>query len=447
MFFFLVSRIKINLSLYWNGRPDRSPLRLHTTWCSFPVFYFFIGLLILAAHAPSLAGYGDVSGGLPSWKERQILVLTNACRMAPIQYRDTYVGSFAILDSSKYPAVPPLYLNPQLNASARAHSLDMGDTCGIMQHNSCNGTAWNTRIKAYYTASSSIGENIAVGNADPFTTMNQWIMDTPQGSDQPAPDFSWCKTSTGDSSRCDGHRSNIMSKQYKEMGAGYAYGTNSAARFHPFWVQDFGGGKPAYSNPIVGGSHFLKETGKTTFLANYYDPALKAPAEASVTIAGQKFTMTLKMGKPFQGTYELAASRGSACRDYFFSFTDAAGKTWRYPEQGTLVTSGEGGCTGEYKNLTDRIDLPAPCDGSGIALAMKSSSRGNVMTLAFPRSTPLPQSASLVDGSGKALFNSPWPKGGEMRVTLDPGIPRGIYFLVVRASGGGYIKEKIVLGR
>jgi hypothetical protein len=343
----------------------------------------------------------------------------------------------------KYPAVPPLYLSPRLNASARAHSLDMGDTCGTMQHNSCNGTSWSARIKAFYTASSSIGENIAVGNTDPFTTMNQWIMDVQSGSSEPAQDSSFCG-----SSRCDGHRSNIMGKQYKEMGTGYAYGTNAAAKWHNFWVQDFGGGKPAFSNPIVGGSHFLKENGKTTFLANYWDQTSKAPTDASVFISGQKNAMTLKMGKQFQGTYEFAVSRGTACRDYYFSFTDGAGKTWRYPEQGVLVTASEGSCTVEYKDPTKLMELsPNHAASSRIATRMHSSSGHTLIILQIPKWIQIPMAASLVDGSGKTLIRDGRPEGGEMRVMLDAKVPPGVYFLVVRTPGVGFITNKIVLGK
>ena len=37
------------------------------------------------------------------------------------------------------------------------------------------------------------------------------------------------------------------------------------------------------------------------------------------------------------------------CRAYRFRFRDAAGKTWRYPEGGRLLTTGEGGCEREYE--------------------------------------------------------------------------------------------------
>jgi hypothetical protein len=410
---------------------------------------FFLSAIFLF-NAESIAGYGDVANSLPSWKERQILVLTNACRMSPAQYRDAYVGNYAILDSAKYPAVAPLYLSPQLNASGRGHALDMGDTCGTLQHNSCNGTAWDTRIKSYYAASSWIGENIAVGNSDPFVTMNQWIKDNPQGSDQPAGDFSWCKTSTKDSSRCDGHRSNIMNKQYKEMGIGYAYGANSAVQYHHFWVQDFGGGASAVLSPIVSGTHFLKETGKITFMANYWDPALKAPTEASISIAGQKNAMTLAMGTAFRGTYQFALSRGTQCRTYFFSFIDGSGKTWRYPEIGFLVTAGEGSCISEYESLTSQAKSPIDLPFAEIASGMRAKISRSSIIITASKGALFPQSTFLIDAKGRVLFYKRWrvqafmtKEGAE--IVFKTTLPEGVYFLVHRISNTNSLYEKIVL--
>jgi hypothetical protein len=411
-------------------------------------------LVTMTVIAGSYAGYGDVSGGLPLWKERQILVLTNACRMAPVQYRDAYVGNYAILDSSKYPPVSPLYFNINLGRSANAHALDMGDTCGVMQHNSCNGTSWDARVKAYYKTSSWIGENIANGNADPFATINQWIMDSRQGTNLPAADSSLCTVSAGRVSLCDGHRWNIMNKQYKEMGTGYAYGTNSALQYHYFWVQDFGGGSPAIANPIVGGTHFLRESGKTTFLANYWDPSLKAPTEASMYLEGQKYTMTLLMGSASRGTYQIVLARGSACRTYYFSFIDGSNKSWRYPEQGALTTAGEGGCTFEYEFPTStRLSQKNGVIPGNANQIMSRASRCGV-AIVVRKGMFFPQSTMLIDGKGRILKHETWrrpdalPAAGEevsLNLPLQKPLPQGIYFLVHRISNTNCVGEKILL--
>ncbi len=405
----------------------------------------------MAALFQSLAGYGDVSGGLPSWKERQILVLANACRMSPRQYRDAFVGNYAILDSLKYPAVPPLYASNQLNASARAHALDMGDTCGIMQHNSCNQTQWDVRIKSYYKASSRIGENIAVGNADPFATMKQWIMDSPPGTTIPAADSSLCTASAGAVSLCDGHRRNIMNMQYKELGAGYAYGTNSAVRNHHFWVQDFGGGHYAVSNPIVAGAHFLRETGKTTFLANYWDPTSLLPVEASVYIGGQKNAMTPLMGSSFRGTYQCVVARAANCRSFHYSFIDGAGKAWRYPEQGSLMTAGEGNCVDEYELPTGTVTNP---NVFVVENGIQSKADRSSVIITAKNELLVPQTTLIVDGKGRTIAARRWDnpyrfhaagKNVVLPMFFQSRLREGIYFLIHRISDSRIVCEKIVV--
>jgi hypothetical protein len=65
----------------------------------------FICCLLLTAAGAQQRGYGDKWDSVPSLRERQLLVLTNACRMAPVQYRDAYIGSgYQILLPANYPA-------------------------------------------------------------------------------------------------------------------------------------------------------------------------------------------------------------------------------------------------------------------------------------------------------------------------------------------------------
>jgi hypothetical protein len=414
---------------------------------------FSLFMVIFTQSAP--AGYGDVTEGHPLMKERQLLVLTDACRISPIRYRDAYVGNYAILDSTKYPAVNPLYWSLPLNKSAHDHALDMGDTCGIMQHPSCNGTAWNKRINSYYMVSLNLGENIAAGNSDVFTTMNQWIMDAQQGSTQPAPDASWCRiTGSVDSMRCDGHRYNIMNGQYKELGTGYAYGTNTAAKYHPFWVQDFGGGASGVVNPIAGAAHFLRETGKTTFLADYYDPSLKAPMAATLILDGQPYAMTLLMGKASRGVYQAVLMRGGVCRLYYFEFVDGNGKSRRYPEQGGLITSGEGNCAREY--------VPAESLSVESGSTFREAEQGRirsvyckgVIEIYILNSRYFPQWTAILDTKGKKLRVQRWerssgysrrrsPHGEIPRLIFFKSLAPGCYFLIHHISEACCIVEKV----
>ena len=421
-------------------------------------FILLASVCALAVSRSQDAGYGDVTDGHPLMTERQLLVLTNTCRMSPANYRNAYVGNYAILDSANYPAVDPLYWSLQLNSSAHDHAADMGDTCGTLQHNSCNGTPWDTRIRSYYTASSTIGENIAAGNVDPFVTMNQWIMDAPQGSTQPAADVSWCRNSGSiDFFRCDGHRFNIMAVRYKELGTGYAYGVNSAVRYHPFWVQDFGGGKPTFTNQIVSGAHFLRATGYTTFLANYWDPASKAPAEASLILDGQKYAMTLAMGTPSRGTYQVALSRASGCGTYYFVVIDGGGKTWRYPEQGGLVTTQEGSCVREYVPAESLSVRQSRIFEAPRWETIRSIVRNGAIELFIRDERHVPRLTTIVDCRGRTVLVQQWHasfaherpdlhEGLCLRVLVN-GLPPGMYLLVHRISNGFCIVEKVGIAR
>jgi hypothetical protein len=280
-------------------------------------------------------GYGDPLDAyptLPSWHERAIHVLTNACRMDPTGYRDTYVGNYNILLPQNYPPVDPLYWFIDLNRVARDHAEDIANDCGL-QHSSCDGTSFQDRVYSYYTKSYSIAENIATGRSSPVQTMVQWIMD----GDPPAGD------KTGRNG--DGHRANIMNGRYIEIGVGYAYGS---VRWNHFWVQDFGGGDSDYDyHKVPAGSHFF-ESGNIIFMAGYHDTLGNPPSKASVIIDGSEHALSLHLGSQAKGSYSVIQPEGSSCREYYFIFTDASARDFRYPEGGMLATYGEGSCTKHY---------------------------------------------------------------------------------------------------
>ena len=412
-------------------------------------------VLVILLNSSAQTGYGDAIQGFPTMLERQMIVLTDACRMAPTQYRDAYVGAYAILDPADYPAVAPLYWNPQLNRSARDHAIDMGDTCGALQHNSCNGTSWDARIKSFYTSSSWIGENIAYGATDPFAALNLWLLDM-QANSQPAGDLTWLVDAAGDSSRLDGHRWNIMFKTYQEFGTGYDYGAKAGSKLHNFWVQDFGGGKSAYTNPIVAGGHFFIAAGKTTFLADFYDPSAQPPRNASITLAGQTSAMTLLMGNASRGTYQLVLARANNCRAYYFSFVDGNGKTWRYPEDGALVTSGEGSCTQEYVQAESLSAGKAPLQTGHNSGFIKSKINRSCLSITIQDRHYVPQWSAVIDCKGRTLCLWKWdcPLWGRamaaesafsLNVPLNKPLAPGTYFVAHCFSKENSIIEKVTV--
>lgn len=305
------------------------------------------------ARAQTCADHGIPVNGYPKWQERAMLVFTNACRIAPVAYRSTYLAHATnILLPTNYPAVPPLQWQYGLSQSARAHSVDLATTTGCpFAHTSCNGTATFTRIGVYYPNSAAMAENIAAGYFDPLSTINALLLDNV--NNVPAPDRS----------SNDGHRRNIMSSSYTQIGNGYATGTNPYTRY---WTQDFGrpqGSTPVCS-PIPSGSHYVA-SGNVIFLVNYYDANNAAPQSARIVINGAPTTLPLFLGTAARGTYRhaLPTAIGIGCRSYHFEIVDAAGTLHRYPARGELRSFGENGCGEDY--IASSVPAPCPADFNG----------------------------------------------------------------------------------
>ena len=282
-------------------------------------------LLLLVLAAPAWAGNGDPIGGHPSYRERAIHALTNACRNDPQEYRERWLDGAKILLPKNYPPVRALSWTLPLNRSARAHSIDM-KTSGCFRHDSCDGTSLWDRIGSYYKGATSMAENIAAGYRSPLAAVNGWLLE------DGAPD----------KSKGDGHRRNIMAAKFTEVGCG----STTGGRLKTYDTQDFGNGARDHASPLLSGSHIIEQD-RVVFLASF--DAAGAPKEASLVLDGDAMDMKLTFGTAARGTYRVERDAGERCRWYRFRFRDAAGKTWYYPEGGRLFTTGEGGCTREYE--------------------------------------------------------------------------------------------------
>ena len=285
-------------------------------------------ILFLLFSTPVFAGNGDPVDGHPNYRERAILALTNACRTDPHEYRERWLDNGKILDAKHYPPVAPLAWTLGLGRSARAHSYDMA-TSPCFQHDSCDGTSIWDRIRRYYDAN-ALGENIAAGYGTPLTTVNGWLLDG----------------GAADKSRGDGHRRNMMSAKFSEMGCGSARG----GPMKSYDTQDFGSGARDFPSPVVSGSHVI-DGDDIVFLASFDAPG--AASEATLVLDGEAIEMKREFGTASRGTWEVERHAADRCRAYRFKFRDAAGKTWWYPEGGELLTTGEGGCTREYQAHRD----------------------------------------------------------------------------------------------
>jgi hypothetical protein len=290
-----------------------------------------------ASATPAL--YGVPSQGFPSWRERTLLVLTNAVRMAPLDWRARYGADFSpplagARALEAYPGVGPVRWNLGLNRSARAHSEDMAAT-PCWGHDSCDGTSWSSRIRSFYGLSGAIGENIAAGYPapeDPRYAMNMWLCDE-SGS-----------ACCADGASCDGHRRNIMSGSWQALGTGYGYAAGSPYR--NYWTQDFGGVSDSPGPPLIDGSHVFVGS-EVVFLANW--ASAEGPRSVSVVLDGATSPLALDLGGATRGTWSARVVRGASCRSYHLTATDAAGTTWRYPGTGELRTTGEGNCTEDWQ--------------------------------------------------------------------------------------------------
>ncbi len=290
--------------------------------------FALLTLLHLSLAGRAQAGNGDPVDGHPTWRERAILALSNACRQGPEQYRDTYLRGARILRARNYPPVPPLYASLPLERAARTHSEDMART-PCFQHDSCDGTSIWKRIRRYYPGAVSMAENIANGYRSPLEVVNGWLLDG----------------GAADRSAGDGHRRSLLSAKFREAGIGSAEGGPRET----YDTQDFGSGEPDFDTPLVSGAHVLAAADEITFLASYRAADAEPPAGAFVEIDGKQVAMTLAFGSERSGTYRALLRRADHCRRYRFQFEDHDGRTWRYPEEGSLFTTGEGGCTREYE--------------------------------------------------------------------------------------------------
>jgi hypothetical protein len=59
--------------------------------------------------------------------------------------------------------------------------------------------------------------------------------------------------------------------------------------------------------------------------------------------------MKLAFGAPANGTYCVTIPAEDECRKYRFRFRAPSGREWWYPEDGSLLTTGEGDCQREYE--------------------------------------------------------------------------------------------------
>lgn len=272
-----------------------------------------------------VSGYGDPVDGYPSATERALVLWTNAARVAPTEFKTEYsAGSCSIADFSddEKTAKAPLYIDLDLTEVARVHSADMRDN-GCFQHESCDGTDTWTRVGQYYhDQNSGLGENIAYGSSDPkYAVLSMWM----------------CSHS--------GHRANIMSGSFNEMGGGVA---------SDFMTQDFAAGELKEGNPPV---RVAAEYNGDVW-ADWGDSA--APASLVLNVDGTRSDLEFEFGEKDNGVY-AAALEADDCTPWRVEWATAGGDAGTFPATGGLLA---GGCKDEYDASVD-FGGGGPGDGSG----------------------------------------------------------------------------------
>lgn len=262
-------------------------------------------LILLTA----VSGYGDLDqDGHPSWAEREVHLWTNAARVDPEAFgREYQLGGCSTAIFSPDELIPKdlVYHDPALNLIARVHSRDMRDN-NFFSHSSSDGTGMNARVAPVY-GNDDVSENIARGQADGRSAvLSSWM----------------CSTS--------GHRANIMSERWSELGAGVVAS---------FYTQNFGGKSISLPGPIAMGNHTPEQPGQVVdFNADWQDAA--PPVMYQVVLDGVPWEMTAVYGQPERGIYTgrgLVEETEDGCHAYFFRWESADGLAGTFPEEGSYL--------------------------------------------------------------------------------------------------------------
>ncbi|WP_344879525.1 CAP domain-containing protein [Allokutzneria multivorans] len=107
---------------------------------------------------------------------------------------------------------PALTPNPQLVASAQAHSDDMAAQ-NYFSHTGKDGSNPGERMARAGFVGRSWAENIAAGYRDAETTVRQWM-------------------------NSEGHRKNILNCDLRELGVGFV--SKPGTKYKTYWTQNFG---------------------------------------------------------------------------------------------------------------------------------------------------------------------------------------------------------------
>ena len=120
--------------------------------------------------------------------------------------------------------LPTLLEDLGLDAAAKAHSEDMASH-GCFSHDSCDGTAWDARVRSYYAPVVGIGEILAAGYTTPEAAMAGWL-------------------------NSPGHKADILEPIFQVAGVGLV-DAGPSAPYLAYWTVDFGAAPTPLTVPAV----------------------------------------------------------------------------------------------------------------------------------------------------------------------------------------------------
>lgn len=132
----------------------------------------------------------------------------NIPELGEVKSAEEQVAALVNQERSKH-GLKPMKLNWELSRVARYKSQDMIDK-NYFSHTSPTYGSPFTMMKNFGISYRAAGENIAAGQKTPQEVMNAWM-------------------------NSEGHRKNILSSQYTEIGVGYAKGGS----YGHYWTQMF----------------------------------------------------------------------------------------------------------------------------------------------------------------------------------------------------------------
>ena len=170
-----------------------------------------------------------------------------------------------------------LIAHPAVAAAARGHSQDMADN-DFFSHIGSDGAGFVQRLlRAGYTKICAGGENIAAGQSSPQAVMSAWMSSS-------------------------GHRANILSTVFRDVGVGYVYEPDDTYPagyygYKHYWTQNFGSQDCWGPTPTVPGqptptpTYTTKATTPTPTNTRFFTPTW-TPVRIPTRTATPSFTPT-----------------------------------------------------------------------------------------------------------------------------------------------------------